>query len=493
MYRLVLYELVALLLVAFVYGFLGILIINPFSLLFSVLFLLIICWNVNFLFAKIYSVQTNLESVYITALILALILKPANSVSDYIFLGWTAVWSMASKYLFVVGKKHIFNPAAVAVLLLAFTINQSANWWIGTRFMLPFVMVGGFLIVRKIRRFSLVLSSIVTAIVTVLFFNLLRGTNLFVAFGKTILDSPLIFFTSIMLTEPLTTPPKRVQQFFYGVITGFLFAPQLHLRSIYTTPEIALCLGNIYTYLISPKFKLILKLKKRIKLAPGIYEYVFDANQKVGFNPGQYMEWTLSHNMPDSRGNRRYFTIASSPTEKDIRIGIKFYPESSSFKNALKELTKKDEIIASQLSGDFTLPKDPHKSCVFIAGGIGITPFRSMIKYLLDTCQKRSIIILYANKTASEIIYKEVFDEAERKLGIKTIYGLTEIKKVPKNWTGIVGRFDAGFIKQQIPNFKSQTFYLSGPRSMITAFQNTLKKMNVPSEQIIIDYFPGFV
>src|ERR1700709_894999 len=148
----------------------------------------------------------------------------------------------------------------------------------------------------------------------------------------------------------------------------------------------------------------------------------FVPQRKLAFAPGQYMEWTLGHSDTDNRGNRRYFTLASAPTENHIRVGVKFSPESSSFKQAMLAMDQHTEIVAGQLAGDFVLPRDPQQKCVFIAGGIGITPFRSMIKYLLDTGQHRPIVLFYASKTVSEFVYQDIFDQAQRELGIKTMY-----------------------------------------------------------------------
>ena len=93
---------------------------------------------------------TNVESTYISALILALIITPLQSYNDLWFLGWAAVLAMASKYILGIKGKHLFNPVAFAVALTYFTINQSASWWVGNATMLPFVLVGGLLVVRKI-------------------------------------------------------------------------------------------------------------------------------------------------------------------------------------------------------------------------------------------------------------------------------------------------------------------------------------------------------
>src|SRR5260370_1410080 len=120
------------------------------------------------------------------------------------------------------------------------------------------------------------------------------------------------------------------------------------------------------------------------------------------------MEFTLAHPHSDSRGNRRYFTLASSPTENLVHLGIRFYDQGSSFKQAMFQMNGKTQFVAAQIAGDFTLPTDPSQKLVFIAGGIGITPFRSMLKYLLDTHQRRDIVMFYANRRVDEIVYKDV-------------------------------------------------------------------------------------
>jgi glycine betaine catabolism B len=205
------------------------------------------------------------------------------------------------------------------------------------------------------------------------------------------------------------------------------------------------------------------------------------------------MEWTLPHQNPDIRGNRRYFTIASSPTEDTIRLGIKFYQNGSSFKNALKVVDANSILVGGQLGGDFTLPKDTSKKLAFLAGGIGITPFRSMVKYLVDTREKRDVVLLYSNKVSSEIMYADVFDQGVKQAGLKTVYTLTDPNFLPSGWKGRVGRVDQKMVEAEIPDWKERTFYLSGPHVMVTAFETILKEMGLPQRQIKIDFFPGFV
>ena len=237
--------------------------------------------------------------------------------------------------------------------------------------------------------------------------------------------------------------------------------------------------------------KLILELKKKIQLTADVYEFLFKPNHKLKFKPGQYMEWTLGQDTRDSRGMRRYFTISSSPAEEYVGMGVKFYPHSSSFKQSMLSLNTGDKIIASQLAGDFVLPEDKDKKLVFIAGGIGVTPFRSMIKHLLDIKEKRDIVLLYSNKTPTDIIYKDIFDRAEQELGVKTIYTVTD-KPCPKDWTGANCFIDEVLIKKIVPDYKERTFYLSGPQAMVAACDEILRKMGVKKSRIKNDFFPGF-
>lgn len=492
MYRLVLYYLIFLLSAATLLSFFKILPFQPTALVLSTSFLVIIAWISNTIFAKTFEAVTNFESVYITSLILALIISPVRNFHDLPFLGWAAILAMASKYIFALNKKHLFNPVAISVVLTALVLNQSASWWVGTFSMLPFVLAGGLLVVRKTRRSDMVFSFIFVSVVTILGLSLMRNSDLVVVARHIIFDSPLLFFAFVLLTEPLTTPPTQGLQVIYGGLVGFLFSPQIHLGNYFTTPEIALVLGNIFSYLASPKEKLILQLKQRLKVSPDIYDFLFFSKEKLAFTPGQYLEFTLGQKNIDSRGNRRYFTLASSPTESYLSIGVKFYQNASSFKKTLGSLEPGNKILAGQLAGDFVLPKNPDQKLVFIAGGIGITPFRSMVKYLLDFHQKREVTLFYSNKIASEIAYKEVFDQAEKEFGIRTIYALTDKAQIPQGWAGKIGYIDEKMIKAEVPDYLERKFYLSGPRAMVKAFEETLEKMGVKKSRIKTDFFPGF-
>jgi ferredoxin-NADP reductase/Na+-translocating ferredoxin:NAD+ oxidoreductase RnfD subunit len=482
---------VTLLVTAAVFGFFSILPYNPANLAFSTLLILATCWLTNTVFVKGFGAIPNVESIYITGLILALIITPVAP-TDYAgvgFLIFASAWAMAAKFIFAIGKKHLFNPAAFGVALGALVLGQSATWWVGGNLpLLPLVVLGGLLIVRKIHRFDLVLAFFAASIATIIVTA--TGGNSAQAISQTLLHSAIFFLAFAMLTEPLTMSPGRLSRIVYGALVGFLFAPNVHFGSFYATPEIALLIGNLFVYFVSPKGRFMLTLTEKNKIADGTFEYVFAPDRPMTFRPGQYLEWTLPHRFCDDRGNRRYFTIASSPTEPEVRLGVKFYQPESSFKRALAAMQPNDTLSASHIAGDFTLPKDAKKKLVFIAGGIGVTPFRSMVQYLIDTKDARPVTLLYSNKTASEIAYKEVFDTAAQTIGMKTVYALTsEPAPVPGTYSGMI---DATLIEREIPDYKERVFYISGPHGMVEAFTKTLGDLGVSRFNIKTDYFPGF-
>lgn len=492
MYRLVLYYLLVLLGAAVFFAFLHILPYNPLAIIFSATVLLAVCWVTNRIFSTVFGAPVNFESNYITALILALIITPAFSFHGLIFLVWAGILAMASKYILAIRKKHIFNPAAIAVVLTAFAINQSATWWIGSLVMLPLVFLGGLLIIKKTQREALVISFFVVSVLTIALFGILNNNNLVSLLSKVFFNSSLFFFAFVMLVEPQTTPPTKNLQMIYGIIVGILFAPQIHVGSLYSTPELVLVIGNLFSYIVSPKEKLILKLKEKLQISPDTVDFIFSLKNKFEYTPGQYMEWTLAYDRGDSRGNRRYFTLASSPTEDNIRLGVKLYQPSSGFKKALFNMSDQNSIVASQLAGEFILPKDKTQKIVFIAGGIGITPFRSILKYLIDTGEKRDIVVLYSNKNAVEIVYQDILDQAKDKFKIKTVYALTDLSTILEDWMGRKGRVNEVMIKEEVPDYAERIFYLSGPHAMVAGFEQTLKKMGIKKNQIKIDFFPGY-
>jgi ferredoxin-NADP reductase len=387
---------------------------------------------------------------------------------------------------------HLFNPAAIALVATSLFAGQTASRWVGTASLSPFVIGGGLLVTRKIRRGDLVGTFLWATMFTTLAWSALDGKPFGQALQRGVVDSPLWFLGFVMLTEPVTTPPTRLRQMAYGAFAGLLCVPQLHLGSFYFTPELALVVANAGAIPLRSWHKRRLRLERAIAVGPGLIDFLYRPSPPLAYQPGQYMEWTLEHDRPDGRGKRRYFTLASSPTEPSLRIGVKFAERGSTFKQALAaHVWRGEPIVAAQVAGDFTLPPDPRPKLAFIAGGIGITPFRSMVKYLTDRHEKRDVVLLYANRRAEEMLYRDVFAAAQRAFRFRPVYVLSDASSTPPGWAGETGRIDAALIARQIPDFRERLFYVSGSPSLVQSVQRALRDLGVKPDRIKTDYFSG--
>lgn len=491
MYRLLLYYLIGLIIAAFSLSAIGDMHYSAIAIAVEAGILVTACWAINKAFAFVFNAPINPESSLLTGLILTLIIPPNLQLYGILFMLAAAGLAIASKYLLAVGGKHIFNPAAIAVVLTAWGPRQSASWWVGTAALLPFVLIGGVLTARKVRRGHMVMTFLVVTTFTTLAMTIASGSSVATSMHNMLLTSAVIFLGFVMLTEPYTSPTTKRRQLWYAAIVGVLVAPQVHLGNIYTSPELALVVGNVFAYIVSSKTKLFPILRERRQVAKDIYEFSFIPGKQLVYTPGQYMEFTLPHDKADSRGSRRWFTLASSPTEDRIMLGVKFYENGSSYKRAMLTMDMNTPIVAAQLAGDFVMPKDVSKKLVFIAGGIGVTPFRSMVKYLVDTEEERDVRVLYSARSEDDFAYTDVFEQARQTLGIQTTYVVTD-NPIDSRPHMIVGKINGDLIAQAIPDYSDCTFYISGTHPMVEALQESLEALGVHRRNIKIDFFPGY-
>jgi ferredoxin-NADP reductase len=490
MYRLLLYGLVALMLVAVVGAFTRQLSFSPYGLIGSAAVLLVSCYLSNMLFAAIYGAPRTSESSLITALILFCIFSPPTTWLEVAELALVAAIAMASKYLLAYKQRLIFNPAAIAAVIVSLLGLGSASWWIASQYMTLFVIILGLLVLRKIRHYGLFIAFLTTTLGIILFKHLFSSDLTVVLLKGVIFSWPLLFMGTIMLTEPLTLPPRYRLQLIYGAIVGTIFAAGLHVGKIYGTPEVALVVGNIFSYATVMRQRLHLRLLSRRELSGGVYELTFAPERPFSFRAGQYAELTLPHIRTDSRGNRRSFTIASSPTEPIIRFAMKFSTPSSSFKASLATMQEGSYLYGSQISGEFLLPKDTHSKLLFIAGGIGVTPFRSMLKYVVDSQQQRDIVLLYVVSDSQAFVYTDVL-QAAALYGLKTVYILSG-PNIPANWQWELGNITQELITRTVPDYRERRCYISGPNQMVIATRKILIKSGMRRNHIKTDYFSGY-
>lgn len=491
MYRLVLYVLTGLVVGALLLSLFGVLSWTLPALLASLATLLVVCFGANFLFSKFLHAPANIESSFITAFILFLIIAPSTELTILAWTLFTGFVAIASKYIFAWHKKHLFNPAALGLVIEGVVGAPLALWWVGSLALLPLVLVASFLVIKKIRRWNLAMTYIAVSTIAVL----LVGYNNEVPWNITLWQHfaswPTIFFAGIMLTEPLTMPGTKKLQFLYAGFIGVLSSIPFHVGPLYSSPELALVLGNLLFYSTSLKQRIILTLVKKEMIAKDTYELVFKPRILFRFTAGQYLEWMLPHEHPDLRGVRRYFTIASAPHEDVIRLGVKcVLPSVSTYKEHLINMKEGDVLFAGGLAGDFTLDKKPSQKLLFIAGGIGVTPFRSIIADLLEKNEHHDIVLVYSNKTPEEVAYRDLFKEAEEKIGMKVVHLLGSGALEGAVW-------ERGFLTKEIldthvPDLTERRVYISGPDAMVDNYSRLLKDSGVSETHITRDYFSGY-
>ncbi len=228
------------------------------------------------------------------------------------------------------------------------------------------------------------------------------------------------------------------------------------------------------------------KLERVEDVAKNIRMFWFRPPEPVDFVAGQFTQVYLPVDKLDERGNRHWFTISSSPTEELIGLTTKFAPNhGSAFKAALEKFQPGDELTLSHPLGDFVLPKDKSIPLLFVAGGIGITPFRSMVKWLTDVSQQRDIHLVYSVRTKEELAFTDIF-------GAYDMEFTPVVTEPDPDWQGKTGVLTAERIKGFMEDDPGQLVYTAGPEPMVEAFVDGLQKLGVSDKRLVTDYFPGY-
>ncbi len=239
-----------------------------------------------------------------------------------------------------------------------------------------------------------------------------------------------------------------------------------------------------------------LKLVEKRDEAVGTKSFFWQPESEIKWTAGQYYHFTIpSLKYPDDRGATRHFTISSSPTEGQmLRLTTKIREESG-YKKTLDEIPVGTEVDGDEMEGTFTLDEKDKSPQVFIAGGIGITPFRSIIKYVIDKNLDIPVYLIYSNSVPEEITFKkELEDWSKNYSNIKIVMTVSRPEKSP--WNGPTGRIDENLIRSQFDIWHLMpdvpTFWISGPPPMVSAIEEILEKMGISSEKIRSEKFTGY-
>jgi ferredoxin-NADP reductase len=231
-------------------------------------------------------------------------------------------------------------------------------------------------------------------------------------------------------------------------------------------------------------------VKEKREVAKGTLLVTFDLQgAEVDFRPGQYF-WVELLDSPyeDERGLRRHITVVTSPTERGV-LGLCTRLRDSAFKKTLAELEVGEEVEVEPPKGDWALPEDTSRPYVFVAGGIGITPYHSMLRYIADTGQPYGVTLVYSNRDRESAPFLDELHEYERTLpNFRLVLTMTD----DSGWEGETRHIDAEMLRDHLGDLGSSTFLVTGPPPMVESVAEKLTAAGVSEEQVLPERFSGY-
>lgn len=214
--------------------------------------------------------------------------------------------------------------------------------------------------------------------------------------------------------------------------------------------------------------------------APDVVTFEFQPSEPLTWEAGQYSHFVLHHEPTDSRGSDRWFTLSSAPYEETVKITTRLATQNgSTFKATLQNLELGKSIELSNIEGEFVID-DHSRQYVFIAGGIGITPFCSILKQLDHDHQPVNVILLYALRD-ERIPFKEELEQLAKRNPGPFIHYVVSPEKI-----------NEATINEFVPDLTKSVFYVSGPEPMVDSLGSMLKQLGVPENHLKQDWFPGY-
>jgi len=233
------------------------------------------------------------------------------------------------------------------------------------------------------------------------------------------------------------------------------------------------------------------RIKEKREVAKGTLLVLFDLlGAEVDFTPGQYF-WVTLLDPPyeDEKGPRRHISVVTSPNDRGV-LGLCTRLRDSAFKRSLVELPVGTAVEVEEPKGSFLLPEETGRPYVFIAGGIGITVFRSMIRYIAEEQLPHRVTLVYSNRDRESAAFLDEFSELER---ARPEFRLVATMTEDPSWTGETRRIDSTVLRDHLSDgLDSYAYLVAGPPGMVDAMVETLQAAGVPEGQITADRFSGY-
>lgn len=234
------------------------------------------------------------------------------------------------------------------------------------------------------------------------------------------------------------------------------------------------------------------ELLERVEAADGTLAFYFSRPAAFQFRAGQAVDITLlDPPETDAEGNTRALSLASAPSEPRLMVATRM--RDTAFKRALRSMALGTKVKIDGPSGSFVLHRNLSKPAVFLAGGIGITPFRSMILQAEHDKLPQPLYLFYSNRRPEDAAFLDTLAEAAtRNPNFHLVATMTGMEKSRKEWQGEIGVIDQKMLARNLPSLPGPIYYLAGPPAMVAAMRQLLTAAGVDEDDIRTEEFSGY-
>jgi ferredoxin-NADP reductase len=234
------------------------------------------------------------------------------------------------------------------------------------------------------------------------------------------------------------------------------------------------------------------RLLNRKMISTDIMSVSLDKPEHYEFQPGQFCFLNLeSIGIQDERGLRRHLSIASAPHEKELLFATKI--SASAFKQTLLKMPLGNMITIEPPLGTFTLPGKTANPVICLAGGIGITPFRSLVHYIINAQTDHKVTLFYSNRLPGEAIFLDEFQSiADTHEHISVVPTMTRVESSSTTWSGLTGRLNPSMIKEGCKEWQDAIYFIAGPPKMSDSMKEILEEMDIHPDRIRVERFVGY-
>ncbi|MGO3885812.1 MAG: ferredoxin--NADP reductase [Mycetocola sp.] len=498
MHRLVSVSLAALTVIAVVSAALGSLSYSPLALIVSALVGVGVAVAVNAGAAALSKRSAHHESAVISGLIAFFLAWPSLSPADLSLVAGLAALAALSKYLLVWRGRPLANPVVAAAVILGVVGLSSEIWWVASEPLFPAVLVFTLLILRRTRMMIPGLVFIAVALGGTVLGSVAGGGELGTAIMSALISTPILFLAGFMLTEPITLAPRTSQRVIVAVVVGVLFSAPLILASVLhlpttlgplaLSPAFALLVGNLISFGFGPRRALRFTVSAVAQNVPGVWSVSLLPEQPTRVEPGQYLELSLPHRRSDSGGTRRVFSVTSAPDAETVTLGVRIDEPASSFKRELRALQSGDQVSATRIGGDFVPPTTPDQPVLYLAAGIGVTPYLSHLAAEASAGITRDRVLIYLLRDGEQIPFRDRLSTADLRV---IVVAPTRPADLPEGWEYAgVGRLTADTLPALVPDVAHRHCYASGSPAAVGSLRSVLRRSG--AHHVTTDAFAGY-